>query len=194
MSMFESFRKKKTPETPEQVFIREKEEASDFVLHGDERPETIEGRIDEGIRTAVEKLNALPFLHTTSIGSCEGHVRMYTDKAKFYPGYIHFDIDGSDMGRKFVEELRAIVTKFPLASMSERKDSSDHSPGYTDLPSGIRLDLYDRDKNKKSEDQYEKMGIYPKDEALHFKTEGDRLIKEIEDLADKFAHEQTEEI
>lgn len=187
MSMFESLRKKKTPETPEQTFTRNKEKTLDFVLHGDSRPETVEGRIDKGIRTAVEKLNALPFLYTTSIGSCEGHARVYEKTAKFYPGYIHFDIDGSEMSKRFVEELRTIVAEFPLASMSERED---YPPGYN-LPGGFRLDLYDQDKNKRNEDTYETRGIYPKDEALHFKAESDRLIKEIENLADRFAHEHT---
>jgi len=166
MFNFEIF--EKNEESPETIFNREKTVSRDFI-------ENEESVLDQGIRPLVEKLNSLPFLYTSSTGSCEGHVRVTKEKGKYWPGYIHFNIDDSEEGKRFVEELKAIIVKFPNASLGERTEPSEY--GGTHFSGGFMVYFDKASKNGL---------VFPKSEAIQFESEGKTIIKEIETLVDKF--------
>ena len=173
--MFDSF---KTPdENLETIFARQKEEALNFVMDGANHPETIEGRIDQGILKLVEKLNSLPFLFTTKLGSCEGHAKdRGTNNIKYFPGYITFETNGSPLSNEFVDEVKMIASKFPEAFF-ERIDPSEYG-GYKYISGAFRVNFDSKEKNGV---------VFPKEEALRFEAKGKEIIQELEDLTDKFS-------
>jgi hypothetical protein len=178
--MFESFRRK---ETKEESFARNKKEVIDFIKNDELSGSEIS--IDSNIKTLVEKLNKLPFLYTT--GSCEGHVCTSdseiadhpnsnlkdlrlppTGFARYFSGFIHFKIDGSDSSLRFLEELKLIVDKFSNAEyfFSDNNVMIEFDPRRKSISASLKVDV-----------------------AKQYQEESVKLIKEIENITDNFITE-----
>ncbi|MFA6158454.1 MAG: hypothetical protein WC763_02400 [Candidatus Paceibacterota bacterium] len=169
--MFESFRsgQEERVESMEEVFAKNKEEASRFVeaqIEADDR------EIDKGVFNLVVKLNQLPFLYTSSIGSCEGHLRLRpgATHGRFTAGYVHIQVDDSDEAMRFVDGIREIVARHPKSRMKDERDDPKWG--------GIGIDFYAIDNSYHVN--------LPREEAIQAEVDGKEMISEMEALAEAF--------
>ena len=175
--MFESMRQESDKplhiETMEEIFTRKKQEAREYI---ERDTEASDSEIDNGIRTLVFALNELPFLYTSSIGSCEGHMKSGSELAKFWPGYVAVETDDSKEAAKFIEQTRKILSKYEGAHIEDNRDNERLVSSDPDLqlPMGFIIQFGDA----KGGNQIRKT----KEDALRLYTNGKKIAKELEDL------------